>query len=76
MKDLDTTPWTCQESVGNLGTPKLAQGKVRPQKSAIDGQGSKKKAIAIVKNKSLSVNEDIELSSSGGECRNPTLKEV
>jgi hypothetical protein len=30
------------------------------------------KAIASVKN-ILSVNEDIDLSSSGGECLNPTL---
>jgi hypothetical protein len=31
-----------------------------------------KEAIANVKN-ILSVNEDIDLSSNGGECRNPTL---
>jgi hypothetical protein len=31
------------------------------------------KVIAIVWVKILSVNEDIDLSSSGGECRNPTL---
>jgi hypothetical protein len=34
-----------------------------------------KEATASVKN-ILSVNEDIDLSSSGGECRNPTLGEV
>jgi hypothetical protein len=31
-----------------------------------------KEAIAGVKN-ILNVNEDIDLSSNGGECRNPTL---
>jgi hypothetical protein len=31
-----------------------------------------KEAIASVKN-ILSANEDIDFSSSGGECRNPTL---
>jgi hypothetical protein len=53
-------PWTCQESVGNLGTPKLAWGKVQLQKSTFDGQGSKK-VIAIVEGKILNVNEDIDL---------------
>jgi hypothetical protein len=30
-------PWTCQENVGNLGTPMLASSKVLPQKSIING---------------------------------------
>jgi len=30
--------WTCHESVGNLGTPKFAWGKVLPQKLTFDGQ--------------------------------------
>jgi hypothetical protein len=38
-------PWTCQESVRNLGTLKLAWGKVMLQKSTIDDQGSKWKQL-------------------------------
>ncbi len=60
VKGFYETPWTCQESVANLGTPKLAWGKVRPQKSAIDGQWSKKKQLQLLK-EILSVNEDIDL---------------
>jgi len=53
-------PSTCQESVGNLGTPKLASGKVWPQKLAFDGQGSKE-SDCNCEEKFLSVNEDIDL---------------
>ncbi len=39
--------WTCQEIVGNLGTPKLARGKVQAAK--VDKWPRiQKKAIAIV----------------------------
>jgi hypothetical protein len=67
-------PWTCQESVGNLGTPKLPWGKVLSQKLAFDGQGSKRKQLQFLKEIS-SVNEGIDLFSSGGKCCNPTLGE-
>ncbi len=40
--------WTCQESVRNLGTPKLAWDKVQPQ-SGKEWPGIQKKAIAIVR---------------------------
>jgi hypothetical protein len=66
-------PWTCQKNVGKLGTPKLAWDKVLLQKLALDGQGSKRKQLQFWK-EILSVNEDIDLSSSGGECGNFTLK--
>jgi len=52
--------WACQESVRNLGTPKLAWGKVLTQKSAFDGQGSKESDCNCEK-KFLRVNEDIDL---------------
>jgi hypothetical protein len=39
---------------------KLVWGKVRPQKSAFDGQGSKKKQLQLLK-ENLNVNEDIDL---------------
>jgi len=53
-------PWTCQESVGNLGMPKLVWGEVMSQKSALDGQGSKRKQLQFLK-EILSVNEEIDL---------------
>jgi hypothetical protein len=36
----------------------------------------KRKQLQLWRVKTLSVNEDIDLSSSVGECRNPTLREV
>jgi hypothetical protein len=57
---LDETPWTCQESVGNLGMRNLVWGKVLPQKSTNDGKGSKRKQLQVSK-EILSVNEDIDL---------------
>jgi hypothetical protein len=58
--------WTCQENVGNLGTPKLVWGKVLPQKLAFDGQGSKG-SDCNCERKILSVNEDIDLFLLVGE---------
>jgi len=43
--------------------------------SAFNGQGSKR-SDCNCEEKFLSVNEDIDLFSSGGECRNPTFREV
>ncbi len=42
-----------------------------PKKSALNGQGSKKKQLQFSK-EILNVNEDIDFFSSGGKCRNPT----
>jgi hypothetical protein len=53
-------PWTCQENVRNLGTPKLTWGKVLSQKLTIDGQGSKWKQLHW-ENNFPSLNEDIDL---------------
>ncbi len=66
--------WTCQESGGYLGTLKLTSSKGQLQKLTNDGQRSKRKQLQLLK-EIISVNEDLTFSSSGGECRNFTLKE-
>ncbi len=65
--------WTCQESVGILGTPKLAWDKVQAAKSWQMAKDPKESNCNCMTENSKCQWGHWPLSSSGGECRNPTL---
>jgi hypothetical protein len=60
-------PWTCQESVGNLGTLKLTWSKVLLQKLASNGQGSNWKKLHSGNNFEVPMRV-LTSYSNGGEC--------
>jgi hypothetical protein len=65
--------WTCQESVGILGTPKLAWDKVQAAKSRQMAKDPKWSNCNCANENSKCQWRHWPLFSSGGECRNPTL---